>query len=238
MSSSSVASSSVASSSGVSSAPGLDAPSLYALEPGTVASNDAMALVVVPATSSHREMVNPAFIRAQTMMWKQQQDDEDAVRHAERMSQFRNCRSIIDLVSSKKIPQMKVKIGGGGAGSTVTPPMRGQLTMSVAEEFAPWTSEVMTSAGMASGPAEAAALARGCPSDRLSYLAIEPGLGSDDNYYNPVMDLGRCAFDPPGNAISSPVGPLIHAHQPLLVDLGRSPFRPPTPPTPPPPTAF
>jgi hypothetical protein len=125
------------------------------------------------------------------------------------MSQFRNCRSIIDLVASKKVPQMKVKLGGG---STATLPTRGLPTagstyLAATDESVLFGTEVETSAGTASGPAEAAALVRGCPSDRLSYLAIDPGLGSDDDYFNPVMDLGSVAELLPPKVVAVEVRP-------------------------------
>ena len=197
---------SLASSSAVSSSQAHDAASQCSLEPEPLTTAPSDALVVAPSRRETVVFADPAFIRAQTTMWKRQQDDEDALRYAERMSQFRNCRSIIDLVASKKVPQMKVKLG---AGSTATLPTRGlPATYTAAmDESVLFGTEVETSAGTASGPAEAAALVRGCPSDRLSYLAIDPGLGSDDDYFNPVMDLGSVAELLPPKVVAVEVRP-------------------------------
>ena len=66
-------------------------------------SNVTMSPLLMTRERSTRAM----GILTETMKFTRQQDQEDSLKHEERMSQFRNCQSMIDLLSSKKIPQMK-----------------------------------------------------------------------------------------------------------------------------------
>lgn len=165
--------------------------SLITIKPSTI--HDALVVSPSAIVPFEKSQIDVEGIKAQTRAWKDQQDAEDELYWDERMSQFRNCRSMIDLISSKKIPQMKLKLGVDGGG-TISSKTKASVFRSVKEQAAGTTlggtsqfstSKTVNTAATTSSStsaAEAAALLRGCPHTRLSYLDVDILLGSDDRY--------------------------------------------------------
>ena len=125
-------------------------------------------------------------ILSETMKGTKQQEQEDSLKYEEHMSQFRNCQSMIDLLSSKKIPQMKKP-------PTQKNVRQRRLSMSdrIAVEISGKTLADTSTISVDTGTEETASLLRGCPHTRLSSLDVDLRLATDDNFL--AMDVPSVA---------------------------------------------